>query len=108
MRELYLLLRGNSAAYQTLEELRAEGFNATVLSAEGLRHAIEYYPEDHHFFTLRHYEKKEEVEMMVCLFIVKDDQLEKIKDTIRHYTNNFKDIKGAMYSQEIKDYEGSF
>ncbi|MBQ2070562.1 MAG: hypothetical protein II467_06510, partial [Bacilli bacterium] len=97
MRELYLLLRGNSAAYQTLEELRAEGFNATVLSAEGLRHAIEYYPEDHHFFTLRHYEKKEEVEMMVCLFIVKDDQLEKIKDTIRRYTNNFKDIKGAMY-----------
>ncbi len=108
MKELYLLLKGTSAAFQTLEELRAEGYNATVLSAEGLRHAIEYYPEDHHFFTLRHYEKKEEVEMILCVFLVKDDKLEDIKQTIRRYTNNFKDIKGAMYSHDISDYEGSF
>ena len=30
-----------------------------------------------------------------------------IKEIIRQYTNNFKDIKGFMYSRDINDYEGS-
>ena len=62
MKELYLVLKSSPEAYKTLEELKYEGFNATVLSAESLRHAVDYYPEEHHFFTLRHIEKEEMME----------------------------------------------
>lgn len=107
MKELYLMLKSSPAAYRTLEELKAEGFNATVLSAESLRHAVDYYPEEHHFFTLRHYEKQEMLESILCLFVLPDEQVARVKATIRGYTNHFKDIKGFMYSRDIADYEGS-
>lgn len=107
MKELYLILKSSPAAYRTLEELKAEGYNATVLSAESLRHAVDYYPEEHHFFTLRHLEKKEMLESILCLFVLPDEKVEAVKQTIRGYTNNFQDIKGFMYSRAIEDYEGS-
>ena len=107
MKELYLVLKSSPEAYKTLEELKYEGFNATVLSAESLRHAVDYYPEEHHFFTLRHIEKEEMMESILCLFILKDEELETVKNTIRERTNGFKDIKGCMYSFSIEDYEGS-
>ena len=107
MKELYLILKSSPQAYHTLEELKAEGFNATVLSAESLRHAVDYYPEEHHFFTRRQYEKQEMLESILCLFVLPDDKVEMVKNTIRGYTNNFKDIKGFMYSRAIEDYEGS-
>ncbi len=51
-KELYLVLKSSDRAFATLEELKKEGFNATVLSGESLRHAVDYYPEEHHFFNL--------------------------------------------------------
>lgn len=107
MKELYLVLKSSPEAYRTLEELKEEGYNATILSAESLHHAVDYYPEEHHFYTLRHFEKKELGESILCLFILKDEQLEDVKNTIRNYTNSFKDIKGCMYSFSLEDYEGS-
>ena len=108
MKELYLVLKTSPEAYRTLEEIRAAGFNATVLSAESLRHAVDYYPEEHHFFTLRHLEKAEEIsETILCLFVLPDAKVEEVKETIRRYTNHFLDIKGFMYSRTIEDYEGS-
>ena len=107
MKELYLVLKSSPQAFRTLEELKAEGYNATVLSAESLRHAVDYYPEEHHFYTLRHFEKTEMLESILCLFVLKDEDLERVKQTIRGYTNHFKDIKGFMYSRTIEDYEGS-
>lgn len=107
MKELYLVLKSSPQAYRTLEELKLEGYNATVLSAESLHHAVDYYPEEHHFFTLRHLEKAEMLESILCLFVLKDEVLEEVKKTIRGYTNDFKDIKGFMYSRSIEDYEGS-
>jgi len=107
MKELYLVLKSSPAAYRTLEELKSEGFNATVLSAESLRHAVDYYPEEHHFFTLRHLEKQEMLESILVLFVLPDERIEEAKNTIRGYTNNFRDIKGFMYSRTIEDYEGS-
>ena len=47
------------------------------------------------------------LESVLCLFVVEDNKLEHIKEIIRQYTNNFKDIKGFMYSRDINDYEGS-
>ena len=107
MKELYLVLKSSPQAYRTLEELKLKGYNATVLSAESLHHAVDYYPEEHHFFTLRHFEKAEMLESILCLFVLKDEALEEVKKTIRGYTNDFKDIKGFMYSRSIEDYEGS-
>lgn len=56
---------------------------------------------------MRQYEKIEMLESVLCLFVVEDNKLEHIKEIIRQYTNNFKDIKGFMYSRDITDYEGS-
>lgn len=105
--ELTLVLKTTGRAYDTLEALRSAGFNATVMSSESLRHAVDYYPGEHHFINLRHIEEKELLESVLCLFLVEDNRLEDLKKVIREYTNNFKDIKGFMYSRPIDDYEGS-
>ncbi len=106
-KELRLVLKSSDRAFSTLEELKREGFNATVVSTESLRHAVDYYPEEHHFFSLRNLEQKEMLQSILCIFIIDDNQLDKIKNIIRNYTNDFKDIKGFMYSFDIHDYEGS-
>lgn len=106
-KELYLVLKSSDRAFSTLEELKREGFNATVVSTESLRQAVDYYPEEHHFFSLRHLEQKELTQSVLCLFLVDADKIEHLKQIIRDYTNNFKDIKGFMYSRAIEDYEGS-
>ncbi len=107
MKLLYLGLKSSPAAYRTLEELKTEGFNATLLSGDSLRHAVDYYPEEHHFLSLRHLQEKEQAGSILCLFVLPDDRLEQAKATIRGYTNDFKDIKGFMFSRDIEDYEGS-
>lgn len=106
-KELYLVLKSSDKAFETLEELKREGFNATVVSGESLRHAVDYYPEEHHFFNLRQLEQKELAQSVLCLFIIDENKLETIKNIIRRYTRNFEDIKGFMYSRDINDYEGS-
>ena len=105
--ELTLVLKTTERAFETLEALKSAGFNATVMSSESLRHALDYYPGEHTFINLRHIEQKEEMESILCLFLVDDNRLENLKNVIRECTNNFKDIKGFMYSRPIDDYEGS-
>ena len=107
-RELTLILETSERSTMTLEKLKREGFNATVISTESLRHAVEYSPNDHHFYTLRHFEQSEFLSSMLCVFVVDDEKIETLKNIVREYTNNFKDIKGIMYSRPIDDYEGSF
>lgn len=103
---LYLVLENSPKAVETLVELKKEGFNATVVSTESLRHALDESPEDHHFFGLRHLEQ-EVTTSSLCLFIVDESQLETIIKVIKEYTNDFKGIKGFMYSQSVDNYEGS-
>ena len=106
-RILYLVLESGDNAFHTLEELKRDGYNATVVSTESLRHAVDYVPNDHHFFNLRHLEKEEQFESILCLFVVDESRLEELKELIRKQTNNFLDIKGFMYSRTIDNYEGS-
>ena len=87
--------------------IKSKGYNATVVSSESLRHAVDYYPGEHHFFNLRHLEKTDILESILCIFVVDESQIEELKQTIRNETNSFKDIKGFMYSRTIEDYEGS-
>ena len=103
---LYLVLENSPKAIETLEELKKEGFNETVVSTESLRHALDESPEDHHFFGLRHLEQ-EVTTSSLCLFIVEESQLATIIKVIKECTNSFKDIKGFMYSQSVDNYEGS-
>lgn len=106
--ELFLVLKSNRDTYHALEQIKNEGYNATIVSTESLRHAVDYYPGDHHFFNLRHLEKEDMLESVLCLFVVDDDRLEHLKEVIRTHTENFERIKGFMYSWKIEDYEGSF
>ena len=105
--ELTLVLKSTDRAFETLQELKNNGFNATVMSSESLRHAVDYYPGEHHFFNLRHLEKKELLESVLCLFVIDDKDLTTLKEIIRKQTGDFKEIKGFMYSRPIDDYEGS-
>ena len=105
--ELTLVLKSTDNAFETLQEIREQGFNATVMSTESLRTAVDYYPEEHHFFNLRQLEKKEMLESVLCVFVVDKERVNLLKEVIRNKTNNFQSIKGFMYSRPIDDYEGS-
>ena len=105
--ELTLVLKTTDRALETLEAIKAKGFNATVMSSESLRHALDYYPGEHTFINLRHIEERESMESILCVFLVEQERLEELKQVIRESTNNFKNIKGFMYSRPIDDYEGS-
>ena len=105
--ELTLALKTTERAFETLEALKNAGFNATVMSSESLRHAVDYYPGEHTFINLRQLEQKDLLESILCLFVLDTDYLEELKDIIRKSTNNFRDIKGFMYSRGIDDFEGS-
>ena len=106
-RVLYLVLESTDNAFYTLQELKKEGYNATVMSTESLTHAVEYFPEEHHFFNLRHLEQREMTASVFCMFVIDEELLAKLKDAIRQLTNDFKDVKGFMFSKTIEDYEGS-
>lgn len=106
-KELFLILKGNELAFETLQVLKNDGYNATVISTESLRKALDYYPGEHHFFNLRYLEEKEMQESVLCLFIVDDDRCEHLKQLIRDCTKDFKEIKGCMFTRQIDDYEGS-
>ena len=106
-RIVYLVFKSTPEAVRTLETIKEEGYNATVMSTESLKHAIDELPEERHFFTLRHVEKVQTNESFLCLFIVDEEKVEHLKEVVRNNTDNFKKIKGFMFSRPIEDYEGS-
>ena len=106
-RLVYLVIKSTPDAIHTLDAIKQDGYNATVVTTESLRHAFEDLPEERHFFTLRHAEKAKTNESVLCLFIVDEDKYEHLRDVIRENTDNFKKIKGFMFSRVIEDYEGS-
>ncbi len=107
MKVLYLVLKSSEFAHKTLEHLKEEGFNATVMSTESLRHAIDDFPEERHFYNLRHFENRELFESIFCMFVLSEARLEKAKSIVREDTKNFSLIHGFMFSRPVEDYEGS-
>ena len=52
-KELTLVLETNDRVYTTLQEIKSHGYNATVVSTESLRHAVDYGSTFHQFKTHR-------------------------------------------------------
>ena len=104
---LYLILKNTPIAHHTLEEIRKEGFNMTLISSESLRHVVDDFPEEQHFFTLRNFEESQKQESIMGLFVGEQSQVETVKNHIRYLTNNFKDVRGFMFTAPAEDYEGS-
>ena len=104
---LYLVLKSTPKAFETFEDLKQRGFNGTAVSSESLRKAVEYYPEEHHFFNLRDLEKHEIKESILVIFVVDKENIGELKDVIRWHTENFTNPKGFMYSFDLDDYEGN-
>ncbi len=106
-RIVYLVLKSTSDSIHVLEEIRNDGYNATLISTESLRHAIDDLPEERHFFNLRHVEAIKNNESIFCLFVVDEEKLDHLKEVVRRDTNNFKKVNGFMFSTPIEDFEGS-
>ncbi len=88
--------------------LREHGFNGVVFATTSLKHAMRGEESDErHFLNLAHLELAKMEETTFAIFIVEEDRLNEIKDIIRKETNNFKDMKGGMYSRPVPDFEGS-
>ena len=104
---LYVILKNSPTAHDMLEELKNEGYNGTLIGSNSLRHALDYYPEEHTFLNLRHLEDTEVSESILCMFVWDEDVINVIKEKVRKFTNNFKDIKGFMFSKDVSDFEGT-
>lgn len=106
-RIVYLTIEVSPLSLRTLEEIKEDGYNATVVTSESLRHAMEILPEERHFINLRNLDISQNNESILCLFVVDEEKVEHLKEVIRKNTENFKKIKGFMFSQLLEDYEGS-
>ena len=107
---VFLILDHGDVVDKLFKQLSSEGFNATVLQARSIKHLLEDEEHDDiHFFNISHLEKQLSYPASTfCYFIVEEDKLEKLKVCVRESTDNFKKIKGAMFSYPISDFEGSF
>jgi hypothetical protein len=106
---LYLILGKDAVALDVLDSIKKSGYNGTLIETASLRHALDdSFPEDKHFFSLVNYESHLKKESLLALFVVNEESLEPLKQCIRDHTDNFKKIKGGMFSRSISDYEGTF
>lgn len=106
---LYLILGKDAVALDVLDSIKRSGYNGTLIETASLRHALDdTFPEDKHFFSLVNYESHLKDESLLALFVVNEESLEPLKQCIRDHTDNFKKIKGGMFSRSISDYEGTF
>ncbi|MCF0113625.1 MAG: hypothetical protein HUJ60_06610 [Bacilli bacterium] len=106
---LYLFLKNGPMALQAFSEIKEKGFNGTIIETASLRHALEDRFEDHPlFFSLSQWESMmNSGESTLSMYIVDDEHLLALKETIRHATGHFETIKGGMFSMPIENYEGT-
>ncbi|MBQ4182573.1 MAG: hypothetical protein II619_03305, partial [Bacilli bacterium] len=104
-----LILGKDAVALDVLDSIKRSGYNGTLIETASLRHALDdTFPEDKHFFSLVNYESHLKDESLLALFVVNEESLEPLKQCIRDHTDNFRKIKGGMFSRSISDYEGTF
>ena len=104
---LYVILKNSSESFDILETLKNEGFNGTLIGSNSLRHAVDAFPEEHHFLNLRQIEDTEISEFIVCMFVWEESIIEVIRSRVREMTGNFQKVHGFMFSKNVEDYEGT-
>lgn len=105
---LTLILDHGDLVDTIFKEISKNHFNATVLSARSIKHLLEdEEADDINFFNISHLENQNYATSTFCYFLVDESRLNELKDLIRNSTDNFKKIKGAMFSNPIADYEGT-
>ncbi len=107
-RILYLFLESGEAALEAYSSIKRSGYNGTLIESASLRHTLDFSElADRHFFSLSSYEASQnKEESTFAMFIVDESKLDDLKNTIREHTDNFRKVKGAMFSKAIEDYEG--
>lgn len=107
-RILYLFLENGPHALKVLETVKGSGFNGTLVGAASIKHALEEkLPEEHSFFSLYNWEAESDKESTFSMYIVEEEHLAPLKQAIRAATKDFREVKGAMFSLPIEDYEGT-
>ncbi len=105
---LNLYLGMNDATLDLLHSIREKGYNGTIINTVSLKHELEGTEEDDvQVLTLHSIEKRHIDESLTCRFIVDEEKLEELKQTIRDLTGNFTLVHGGMYSRPLPDYEGT-
>lgn len=104
---LYLILENSPLTLKTLESIKKEGFNGTVIESSSLKHALKDEEFEGSFLNLHHLEHSLKDESTIILFIVDDAKKESLKNVIRDTTSSFTKIKGFLFTQSIDDFEGN-
>ena len=106
--QLILILDHGDLVDELFKDLSLSGYNATVLGARSIKHLLEDEESEHmHFISLGRLDSHLSEHSTYCYFLVNEDRLSHLKEIIREKTNSFKNIKGAMFSFPISDYEGT-
>lgn len=106
---LFAVLDNTKETHDLIHKLSEIGYNGTVLSSTSLKHVIHDEEEDTpSFFSLAHLSENKFVHNTTIYFILEDDELKEVQETIRNLTEHFTKVKGGMFSTPIESYEGSF
>ena len=93
---LYLTLEVSSDTKKVVEEIKNDGYNATMISSGSLHHAFDDLPEERHFFSLRYVEKAQNNESVLGLFVVSEDKLEHLKGGKTYAKNTMAIMKAVL------------
>lgn len=106
---LFVVLENTKDTHDLIHDLSTLGINGTVISSKSMKHVLADENEDMpHFISLAHLSSNDFSSNTTIYFILEDEQLEKVKETIRKGTNGFTTTKGGMFATPIESYEGSF
>ena len=106
-RILYLFLENSPIAVEVLGAVKKKGYNGTMLETISVRHAIDSEVEETHFFSLMNWDMLNNRESSVTMFLVDETKVEDLKNEIREHTDDFKKVKGGMFTKKIDDFEGN-
>lgn len=106
---LFVVLENKKETHDLIRNLSNNGFNGTVLSSTSLNHVIHDEDEDTpSFFSLAHISENKFVHNTTIYFILEEKELKEVQTLIREYTENFKKVKGGMFTTPVESFEGSF
>ena len=106
---LFVVLENVKETHDLIRELSKQGYNGTVLSSTSLKHVLQDEKEDTlSFISLAHLHENRFVQNTTIYFILEDDELDKVKENVRKFTDSFKKVKGGMFTTPLESFEGSF